>query len=494
MGRNHFGFDWLRREYVKEGNSSCVKEANIDSINYNIVKDVIERLKKEYTSFVLNDDYYYVPKLTMYHRHQENVDYITDEQKRLVKLQVKLENARYLQDNDTIQFRLPENVTIEFEEEAKLDVSNEDAERRVTINSPKQLHNKHITIFQGGKGDNTKPLDKDCSIEVYNGAEAKLIGKLDISANNEIIMSPFGEETNRIEPKIEYFEIIFSGSLTRNGTTFTFNSGNETIAITGNGVSSTLSSLNTKWKHWIYKNENLTKSMLHQCLIDYKPDYNKFDDVTQQIKNRIRIHFDNTNELYIDDKRVDSGEFEVENAKNFLDAFVAGISELRTSDNRIESQPITNKPIMVFNNYSAMVNNFCNIINVCKDSKTRHFITIVICPLICGAETEGNRYAGATSQDGYTILRGHPELTWLNDSWTLAHEIGHGFGMRHTFPESEHSVNKYESDKKFVFNKGATENIMDYTSLNYNIEKYSFWKWQKDIAAETWKKLTKQEQ
>jgi len=63
-------------------------------------------------------------------------------------------------------------------------------------------------------------------------------------------------------------------------------------------------------------------------------------------------------------------------------------------------------------------------------------------------------------------------------SATLVHELMHCLGLKHTFV----------SASKFMFDKGSTENIMDYSPVCYTT-----WKWQWDIMATKNKLVTNEE-
>ena len=477
--RNHFGFDYLRPEYIDRirRRGPFLEQANVD-INGNLADppltgdDAIPILRQEYTPFELNEKLYYVPWLTMYPNHQNAIDYIGEpgDDRRFVKLKLRVENARQV---ERIFFHLPPNVRVEFEDR----IDSEENGNIVIIRNPRDLNRgggrNHITILC------TADLETDSFIRVFSShpnafdennnptnPNAQLIGKLNIAANNEVI-----------NPISEVFELVFSGSLTR-GRTFNFNN---------------IATQTAEWRNWLAREENQTKSYLHQCLINYNPDYVKNNNAITAI-TRIRIDFDE-NRLYL--TRINDTEetpIDTVDAIAALTLFVNGIESLQYNAN--------NNPVMifrstvveidgVFTSYS-MVHYFRHIINACVGEDRRN-VRILTCPLICIRTTDNSANPPFGIYQSGTILlivnRRAPRQL-------LAHEIGHFFGMEHTFYEDNRRNNILE--KRFIFTRHQTDNVMDSPVTTRNEDdntlttsgpKVSFWKWQKDIALSEWIEL-----
>lgn len=439
--KKHFGFDWMREEYIKETSPTTGGICFSPSPNTAIGKDEAQnRLKQEYTPININGEDYYVPWLSMFKNHADFIrggdTFKFREHSVILRLQIEKNRGATVR-TQVIRFETPDGI------EADCSRVNDSSLPTNEIHA-KDAHNALIEI----KCTKKDPQDRKVYAYDQSSTPPRLVGALNIFKNQATYKMP-----------VRFVRVTLQGTLTFREST----GANIIIDYTNNAtILRNMRNQISTWEGIIDRAEEDVRNTYAQSLIKYEP-----------IKR-----LDASSQMVIDyrDITVNLGNYIINTPANPVSN--APIDRIRYTLNEVNGQGAielrggdTFSKIFIDSLYELYVATFPD-----PDETLTAFvfpIPVSRIGLEVGETVSGS--ANGNTADAYAFLFRN-SLNWKNN--TIIHESAHTLGLVHpsqiSAPYAQHSFKEF-----------FTENIMDYTNgttPSGKETKISFWKWQ-------WEKL-----
>lgn len=439
--QKHYGFDWMRGDYIAESDSTASRGGICVAHDSSITKDEAQdQLKQEYTPIELDSTTYYVPWLSIYENHDVVMAggdaKAAKFKKHSVILCLKTEiDAGAVIGDQIIRFDAPDGLEIDCSK-----VNKKNKVRNLNTNEiyVRHAHNALIEV----KCSQKSSLNR--KIYAYN-QNNRLVGALNVFRNIRNFRLP-----------IRLVEVNFTGTLSQTvnlptGNTninYDFNGNTYNVVSTDPNISSnsgTISPHLASWRRYIRTKSNEIKSHFHQYLFDFELNPTARD---------INVNLGNYN--------VGTPVTDPRNGNDLVKSSIKGVVNPGTAG------------IQISLDYITLVE---GLINIYEDSfspqQRGSEIPIFLMPVKCidpKQTVEG--FSPPPDQFGrYVVLCGTPNVNEIR--YLVAHEVSHALDLLHSF------IKPSEEPVERAFEQYFTDNIMDYIDATKGIQdKISSWKWQ----------------
>lgn len=448
----HYGFDWMRPEYIAETDITnartpltlsgrggiCVPQNNIIS-----KEEAQDQLKQLYTPLVINGNNYYVPWLSMYENHETviaNGNTVVPE-KDEVRLSLELD-SRSTSNIGTVRFEAPQGIEIICRNK-----------KGTIITPPINLGDISTTTITV-KCTQHSSIDRKLFAYDENN---NLVGALNIRKNNEKFNLPLRLVRVNFTGIIHYtMSVAVFGNV---GYNFNFNTNkctfNYPIPVNGNLTNTVNLKLNlTNWVNRVQNEQSTINSSFRQALFDYQLESNVID---------LTVDFGNYN-ANNPPTTINNGTDRIKSAIKTDPIAVLDLNSL---------EPILNT------DYSTLIQGLVEVL-IENNYTTAGFVTVFLLPIDCkDGLLLNNGYAPDPGLFGkvvvLSVMPDKKEIAYL-----VTHEVSHSLDLLHSF------VVPNEEDPERAFMQFHTDNIMDYIDKSASNNKYhlktkdSFWQWQID--------------
>ena len=257
-------------------------------------------------------------------------------------------------------------------------------------------------------------------------------------------------------------------------TTLIFNAANDYFDIQENDASPKKGGdINTQSLiQWTNNVKIITQQLLQQCMVSYRPSCDNAGNVI--INNIIKVNL-----------TTGTAEVSNNNGDNFTpypqewqDNLYLFVNLLRNGQFKYETEKFgTQKvPVIGYSNVAPFVE-----LMLGSELYLNGQRAVMYCPVVMAEIGNTWAYTQGFTTGGFNIVFCGYAPNMSTD--TLAHEIGHTFMLKHSFPDKDN----FSGLKKFIFTEYTTDNVMDYHNPSDSASithKISFWKWQLDKILE----------
>ena len=426
-----FGFDWMRDGRFDKSTS---EKPYIDrNGNEGLCYMHQGKLKSMYDKFTINDQIYYVPWLNI-------------KKGKSAILKIESYNTEIFADKK-IKITVPEGISIK--------IGGSVYNNGESISLGDFVKSQNITI----KCNEAKDDDRDLEVKF----EDQTIGRLKIYRNLKTI--------ENIE--LVFCNVYFNGSIEHRSEivqkmVFDLEAQNFNLLYKSGEIYQSVNRFNpffnSQWESALLSEEmkENTLDLLSQCSVK-KTKFQHGEDIIIDI-GKLIIEKDGSS-IQEESYNMVTTEYE--------DLDICGIN--------ISVQ----NPYIIVERYSKLINVIQN-----KNSQTKNndriYVYMLPIEIRCVTDKIRKEYSindnkglyfhmFSNINDNYIFASGNPYDEFNNVCNILAHEIGHCFGLKHSFDLS--------ISNEVMFKKYKTENVMDYSDNDelFADKKKSFWKWQWDV-------------
>ena len=411
-----FGFDWMR-DGMFDKSTSEKPYIKKDGSNF-ICKSNLITLKNNYEHFTINGHTYYIPWLNIMSNGKE------------AKLKIKTFNINKENQNTNITISVPPSIWIKIGDEI---YGNDTNTIEKDINLSCLMNVDYITIIC------TKSSEENRAVRFLINSQTE-IGHLNIYKNKKTIKNI----------KIKFYNVVFHGStvinkdiyIKANGHEFqTKNAilstdGSNNLIINANGNTYKIKNHTQEWEEFVKSDStiSITKKLHSQNLVE-NIDFNQPQNLCQ---------------INLKDAAIQN--------------FIKNINGFNTENEEAHIDIDPHELINIIGEHGIFQDTIC----------------IYLFPFMFINKHNINIHMYSDSANSTIIACGTPNNNDNSTKYTIAHEIGHCLGLKHTFRLKTEKTNEHD----VFFEKYKTENVMDYSDVETSYKtrnKKSFWKWQWDV-------------
>ncbi len=430
-----FGFDWMRdgrfdkstseKPYIKKNGKKGIFNGDTKAL-----KDV-------YNRFNINSQTYYVPWLNLSKKGKE------------AQLKIETFNINDKNKNIPLKINVPKGIKIKIGNE-EIGGEENDVEKNIELNSLLNAGSITINCLELSDKDRTLKILTVSQSDSSIGEELK-IGQLNIYKNQRAI-----------DLCLNSYKITFIGKITNKNSSIEISK--ESIEYKNFGSGYQQPTNTEEWRNLMNDYIEPCKTLLSQCSIN---------NLSIIDCGEIIFHFNY--DIPSKNASVNVTYTDVNGSKHELSDKIAQrlnpfkwVEELYGDGNNI------NLKVTSTDQFIKCIILTCNkLINYNTISDPKKLLYLLPIEIV-NMSTLNNMFIIAKAIDNFICYFGNPQKS---NQTTLAHEIGHIYGLSHSFE-------KKDKGNVITFSKYYTENIMDYsddTNPNVLNDKKSFWKWQWDI-------------
>ncbi len=421
----HYGFDWMRPEYIAETDPITSRGGICIAHNSSITKqEAQDQLKQEYTPIEINGIEYYVPWLSMYKNHASIVAGGNPINPTEHEVRLKLEmDTRLFSNEGSVWFDVPEGIEIILK-----DANSSLSDELNIIHQPLKASKINSTI---AVVKCTQKSNLDRKIYAYD-ENNNLVGALNILKNNENYICDVrfvkvnltgiltGKDVLNSLP-IDY-KIDYTAKTSENYIN------NQKV---GDNPKLNLEKYFDNWEIEVNNSENNANDLLHQSLVNYSP-----------------LKIANGNIDFNKQITIDFGNYTIGN-------ILPTTSPTNKFKNHLLGVQINGN--LIFNDFTE--NDLMEFINILNSIYINNYpdnnesVTAFIFPCDVIGKFEPETTGASNGIDNAKCILLMRQATFEKDK-TLSHEISHSLGLLHTFQIGGGAIHS--------FLKYHTENIMDY--------------------------------